>query len=54
MVHPGDVRWDRLAAVAGGIVVLYGVGRLVGRVVHIATDEAIYRAQHGGRARRTS
>ena len=27
MVHPGDVRWDRLAAVVGGIVVLYGVGR---------------------------
>lgn len=53
MLHPGDVRWDRLAAVAGGIVVLYGVGRAVSRVVHIAADEAIYRAEHGNRSRRT-
>ena len=54
MVHPGDVRWDRLAAVAGGIVVLYGVARAVSRVVHIAADEAIYRAQYGARSRRSS
>jgi len=54
MVHPADVRWDRVAAVAGGLVVLYGVGRVVARVVHIAADEALYRAQHGNRSRRTS
>ena len=54
MVHPADVRWDRVAAVAGGLVVLYGVGRVVSRVVHIAADEAIYRAEHGNRSRRTS
>ena len=54
MVHPGDVRWDRLAAVVGGLVVLYGVGRAVSRAVHIAADEAIYRAEHADRSRRTS
>ena len=53
MVHAADVPWNRVAAVAGGIVVLYGVGRVVARVAHIAAGEAIYRAQHGNRSRRS-
>ena len=52
MVHAADVPWNRVAAVAGGIVVLYGVGRVVARVAHIAAGEAIYRAEHGDRSRR--
>jgi len=41
-----EIPWGRVGAVAGGVVVVYGLVLGAGRVLRIAANEVLYR--HGG------
>lgn len=43
-----EVRWGRVTAVAGGVVVAYGLARGTARVVGIAVNEVKYRIGGAG------